>query len=156
MARTIAAQARDFQGALSELVKKYQFRDRNETVAYGISVSQAYALGSLAGHGPLTMGGLAADLHLSVSTMSRVVDQLVTRSLARRARGEGDRRVCRVELTARGRSLWRRIEAELLEIDREVLRAIAPGEREALIRALRMLSSATESWRARSRPSDGG
>ena len=153
MSRTIAEQARDFQGALSELVKKYQFRDRHETVAYGISVSQAYALASLAEHGPLTMSGLAADLHVSLSTMSRVVDQLVARSLARRAQGEGDRRVCRVSLSARGRSLWRRIEAELLEIDREVLRAIAPGEREALIRALRLLSRATDHWRAGKRAS---
>ena len=97
------------------------------------------------------LSGLAAELHLTVSTMTRVVDQLVARSLARRTRDPDDRRVCRVALTARGRALWRRIEDELLEIDAEVLRALAPSEREALIRALRLLSRATVAWRERSR-----
>ena len=151
MARRLSEQARDFQRVLSGLVKLYQFRDRNETVAYGISVSQAYALGALAEHGALTMSGLAAELHLSVSTMTRVVDQLVARSLARRAPDAQDRRVWRVSPTARGGALWRRIEDELLEIDEEVLRTLSPAEREALIRALRLLSRATQAWRERSR-----
>ena len=149
MARSLEGQARAFQRVLSELVKKYQFRDRNETVAYGVSVSQAYALSSLAEHGVMTMSGLAADLHVSISTATRVVDQLVAKTLVRRAPGEEDRRVCRVSLLARGRALWRRIEDELIAIDIAVLRAISPGEREALIRALRLLSNATDQWRAR-------
>ena len=45
-------QARALRDATVELVKKYQFRDRNETVAYGLSVSQTYALGSIAKLGP--------------------------------------------------------------------------------------------------------
>ena len=150
MARRLGDQAREFQRVLSDLVKLYQFRDRNETVAHGISVSQAYALGALAQHGALTMGGLAAELHLTVSTMTRVVDQLVGRSLAKRVTDPDDRRVCRVQPTARGRALWRRLEHELLEIDEEVLRTLSSSEREALIRALRLLSRATLAWRERS------
>ena len=149
VARTLAEQTRAFHRALSDLVKKYQFRDRNETVAFGVSVSQAYALASLADQGVLTMGELAADLHLSVSATTRVVDPLVSRGLARRSPGRDDRRVTRVELTARGRPIWGRAEDELLELDAEVLRAISPSEREALIRSLRRLSEATSAWRAR-------
>jgi DNA-binding MarR family transcriptional regulator len=149
MARRLKEQARDFQRVLSDLVKLYQFRDRNETVAYGISVSQAYALGALAEHGALTMSGLAGELHLSVSTMTRVVDQLVARALARRAPDSEDRRICRVSQTARGRALWRRLEDELIGIDEQVLRTLSASEREALIRALRLLSRATRAWRER-------
>lgn len=149
MARRLAEQTQAFHRALSDLVKKYQFRDRGETVAFGVSVSQAYALASLAEAGGLTMGELAADLHLSVSATTRVVDQLVDKSLARRAASPDDRRVTRVDLSAHGRRVWGRLEDELLELDAEVLRAIAPREREAVIRTLQRLSEATSAWRAR-------
>ena len=108
MARTLAEQTRAFRRVMSGLVKKYQFRDRSETVAFGLSVSQAYALGSLFEHGTLTMGGLAADLQLTVSTATRVVDPLVARALVRRGVAPEDRRICRVALTPKGRRLWRR------------------------------------------------
>ena len=149
MSRTLQRQVRDFREAIAELVKKYQFRDRNETVAYGISVSQAYALRALHRAGPLVMKDLAEDLYLSVSTLTRVVDQLVGKKLVRRSRSEEDRRLCLVELTARGRALWRRLEDELMEIDEEILSRLSAGEREAVIGVLRLLAEATDAWRAR-------
>jgi DNA-binding MarR family transcriptional regulator len=84
-----------------------------------------------------------------VSTITRVVDQLVAKKLARRSRGEADRRLCRVELTARGRGLWLRLEGELMEIDEEILSRLSSGEREAVIDVLRLLAEATDAWRAR-------
>jgi DNA-binding MarR family transcriptional regulator len=149
MNHTLHRQVRDFREAIAELVKKYQFRDRNETVAYGISVSQAYALRCLHREGPRVMKELAEDLHLTVSTLTRVVDQLVAKKLVRRSRSEEDRRLCRVELTARGRALWRRLEDELMEIDEEILSRLSSGERDAVISVLRLLAEATDAWRAR-------
>lgn len=149
MDRIPEGQVRDFRDAIAELVKKYQFRDRNEIVAYGLSVSQAYALRALHRAGPLLMKELAADLQLSVSALTRVVDQLESSKLARRSRGEQDRRVCRVELTARGRSLWQRLEGELMEIDEEILSQLSSGERRAVVRVLLLLAEATDAWRAR-------
>ena len=85
MARTLTRQAVDLEPAMANLVKRYQFRDRNETVAYGLSVSQAYSLRALHQNGPLTMGELATELHLTVSTLTRVVDQLVEKQLVDRS-----------------------------------------------------------------------
>lgn len=149
MSRILARQVREFRDAIAELVKKYQFRDRNETVAYGVSVSQAYALRALCREGSLNMKELADDLHLSVSTLTRVVDQLEAKKLVRRDRGDRDRRVCRVEPTGRGRALWQRLETELMEIDEEILSQLSSREREAVIRVLRRLAEATDAWRAR-------
>ena len=142
-------QARALREATVELVKKYQFRDRSETVAYGLSVSQAYALGSIVRLGPLAMADLADDLHLSASTLSRVVDQLVRKSLVRREQSGEDRRVWYVAVTGPGRRLWRQIDDDLVAIDREVLASVAPAERATVIRAVRLLSEATERWRRR-------
>ena len=151
MARSLDDATRDFGAAMAELVKKYQFRDRNETVAYGVSVSGAYALRALDQHGPLTMGALAAELHVTVSTASRVVDQLVGQGLVRRRQDADDRRVWRVEPSAAGRRIWSRIAAELHAIDREILASLSPSEREAVLRAVRALGEATERWRAAKR-----
>ena len=149
-------QARALREATVELVKKYQFRDRNETVAYGLSVSQAYALGSIVRLGPLAMADLADDLHLSASTLSRVVDQLVRKNWVRRQQSGEDRRVWFVAATARGRALWRKIDDDLVAIDREVLASVVPAERPALIQAVRLLSEATDRWRRRVLANDEG
>ncbi len=148
MARTLREQAHDLQRAMAELVKKYQFRDRDESVGWGLSVSQAYALRALHERGPLAMGELAAELHLKLSTITRIVDSLVEKGMARRASDPSDRRVCRLALSAKGRSLWRRVEAALVESDLDVLRALAPEERESLIRAIGLLSASADRWRA--------
>ncbi len=96
MARSIRDQAGDLQRVTAQLVKKFQFRDRNETVAFGLSVSQAYVLRALHESGPLTMSGLAAEMRLSISTMTRVVTQLERKALVRRSANESDGRVRRV------------------------------------------------------------
>ena len=51
-------------------------------------------------------------------------------------------------MTARGARLWRRIEDELLEVDAQVLGTLSSAEREAVIRAMTLLSRATDRWRA--------
>lgn len=146
--RLHAGEVREFNRAMAELVKRYQFRDRNETVAYGLSVSQAYALRALAERGSLAMGELAEELRLSVSAATRVVDPLVTRRLVRRAPGHDDRRVRVATLTTAGEQLWVRLERELLEIDRRVLAGLSAREREAVVRVIEALGRETDAWRS--------
>jgi DNA-binding MarR family transcriptional regulator len=149
MEKRLEKQAGELHQIITELVKKYQFRDRQEICCYGISVSQCYALAALDEHGQLTMGELAQQMHLTVSTMTRVVDQLVARDLVRRWFDPEDRRVCCVELTKQGRSLLGKIRGELLETEKEILRKIKPEDRETLIFALKELSKAVDQWRAK-------
>jgi MarR family 2-MHQ and catechol resistance regulon transcriptional repressor len=140
-------QARRLHGAVTELMRRYQFRDRNEICCFGVSVSQCHALEALGQAGELTMGSLASQMHLSVSTMTRVVDQLVARGLAQRGEDAEDRRVCCVEPTPKGRELLGRISAELLEGERAILDKLPAEHRESVIRALKELSRAIDEWR---------
>jgi DNA-binding MarR family transcriptional regulator len=148
MARSLDEQTRAFQSVMVGLLKLYQFRDRNETVAYGLSVSQAYALRALSERGPLSMGELAFELNLTLSSTTRVVDPLVERKLVKRRQSASDRRVWEVSLGAAGRRLWSRIEGQLLAIDAKVLRQIPSAQREAVIETVRALAEATREWRA--------
>lgn len=140
-------QARRLHRAVTELVRRYQFRDRNEICCFGISVSQCHALEALGQAGELTMGALASRMQLSVSTMTRVVDQLVARGLAQRGEDAEDRRVCCVDPTPKGRKLLARISAELLGSERAILDKVPAEHRESVIHALEELSLAVDEWR---------
>src|SRR5579859_7609949 len=62
--------------ALEDLLRVYQFRDRDRICCFDVSVSQCYALEGLVRRGSMTLNDLAAYLYLDKSTVSRVVDAL--------------------------------------------------------------------------------
>ena len=62
MKTPLPAQAKRLHQALTHLVQKYQFRDRNDICCYGISVSQCHTLEALGEHGTQTMHALAEHL----------------------------------------------------------------------------------------------
>ncbi len=135
-------QAQRLCDVFGELVRRYQFRDREEVCCFGVSVSQCHALEFLYTHGPVSMGELAEHLCLEISTVTRVIDHLVREDLAKRVPCSEDRRVCRVDLTRRGRSLVVKIRGELVAEYEEVLRHVPTESREAVISAVGHLLSA--------------
>lgn len=144
MAGDLQTQARRLYGVFSEMLRRYQFRDREQICCHGLSVSQCYALEALDQRGPMTMGDLAAHLCLKVSSMTRVVDSLVESGLVRRADDPDDRRVCLVRLSAKGRALLARVQGGLIEEYEAVLRNVPTASREAVIQAVGDLLSAYE------------
>lgn len=142
MPASLHQQAERLYHAFAELVRGYQFRDREEICCHGISISQCYTLDALDRQGPMTMSSLAGHLHLELSTMTRVVDYLVANKLATRAADSRDRRVCCVEITRKGRALVSRIHADVIKEHEHVLREISPESREAVIAAMSHLAEA--------------
>ncbi len=136
MAASLHRQAERLYEAFAELVRGYQFRDRESICCHGVSVSQCYTLDALDRHGPLSMGALASQLHVEISTMTRIVDYLVKSKLATRVTAREDRRVCQVKISAKGRSLVATIREQLIDEHEQVLRAIPPESREAVITAM--------------------
>src|SRR5262245_50234727 len=107
--------------ALSDLVRVYQFRDRDTICCHDISVTQCYALEALARLGPRTLNELAAELFLDKSTASRVVTTLERKEYLTRRAHPADRRAVSIELTAAGRRLLDRIQRDLVEETRQLL-----------------------------------
>jgi DNA-binding MarR family transcriptional regulator len=142
MGDSLERQAERLYDVFAELVRGYQFRDREEICCRGISVSQCHALEALEMHGPMTMGELAAHLHLELSTTTRVVDFLVTNGMATREADAKDRRVCRVRVARKGRALVARIRGDLVKEHELVLREIPAESREAVISAMTHLLAA--------------
>jgi len=135
-------QAEELDHLLTELIKRYQFRDRNQICCGDVTVSQCYVLKELGREGSLDMGRLAERMSLKASSLTRVVDQIEKKGYAARRRLAADRRVCCVELTPRGRDLLRRLESMIRRSEREVLSKLSAAEREGLLNGLRRLDAA--------------
>ena len=102
----IGKEVEEFHNSIVELIKKYQFRDRNEITCFGISVSQCYVLETLHFHGAITMNKLAEQMHLSISTITRVVDQLEGKKFVTRKQHHEDSRARIIKLTPRGEKVF--------------------------------------------------
>ena len=134
--------ARDLHEALSELVRVYQFRDRDRICCHDVSVTQCYAIDALLRRGPGTLNDLARELYLDKSTASRVVATLVRKKYVARAAHPHDGRAVVLSVTAAGRRLHERIQGDCIGEARELLQDVEPAVREAAARLIRRLARA--------------
>jgi len=140
--RSLERDAETLYDALSELVRVYQFRDRDRICCHDISVTQCYALETLARQGGKTLNDLAAQLYLDKSTASRVVDALERKGYVTRQPHPEDRRALLLKATAAGRELEGKIRDSILAEERELLAGFAPEVRQAMAQLLRQLARA--------------
>ena len=146
--KTTDNQILQFHRQIVELIKKYQFRDRNQICCFGISVSQCYVLETLHTHGALTMNELAKKMYLKISTMTRVVEQLVKKKYVRREEGLNDRRVRFINLTKQGRAIYKKAWENIFESEKMILKNIPSEHKAVLIDALKKLNQAVSSWQS--------
>ena len=128
--------------ALTELVRVYQFRDRDRICCYDISVTQCYALEAVVLHGPLGLNDLAARLYLDKSTASRVVDALEKKGYVERHANPEDRRALQLVATEEGRDLHARIDADILAGERALLAEFPSEVRQSMTRLIGQLARA--------------
>jgi MarR family transcriptional regulator, 2-MHQ and catechol-resistance regulon repressor len=132
------------QRAVADLVRIYQFRDRDRICCYDISVTQCYALEALAEHGALRLGALAARMYLDKSTTSRVVQTLVRKGYAEQGPEAGDGRAVAIAVTRSGRRLFERITRDLVEQQKLVVQDMDPKVRAGVVEVLRRLARTAE------------
>ena len=136
--------AEGLQLALAELVRVYQFRDRDKICCHDISVTQCYALETLVEHGPLRLGGLAERLFLDKSTTSRVVATLVKKGYVQQRPDATDARAVAISATARGERLCARINTDLVDQQRQLLEDLEPSVRAGVVEVVRRLARAAD------------
>ncbi len=137
--------AENLYAALSELVRVYQFRDRDTICCYDVSVTQCYAIEALLRRGPSGLNELAAELYLDKSTTSRVVATLERKGYVTRASHPDDGRAVVLTVTSAGRRLHDRIRKDLVEEERKLLADFEPHVRKAAPQLLLRLARAAAS-----------
>jgi len=136
--------ARRLQQAVAHLVRVYQFRDRDRICCHDISVTQCYALEALAEHGPMRSQNLAELLRLDKSTTTRVVDALQRKAYVARRTDPDDARAVSLSLTRAGEALYRRINADLVAQQAELIGDLDPALRAASAEVIERLARAAE------------
>jgi DNA-binding MarR family transcriptional regulator len=134
--------ARELYEALNQLVRIYQFRDRDRICCYDVSVTQCSALETIIEKGPLRLQALAEQLFLDKSTTSRVIDTLVRKDYVTRLKDPEDSRAILLEATTAGRKLFRKIHSELVDEQKDMIADLAPDVRVAATELLHKLASA--------------
>jgi len=138
----LARDTEELYDALEDLLRVYQFRDRDRICCFDISVSQCYALEGLVRRGSMTLNDLAAFLYIDKSTASRVVDALERKGYVTRLPHPEDRRAVLLEATPSGRELEGRIRESILAEERQLLADFAPDVRQAMTQLIRRLARA--------------
>jgi DNA-binding MarR family transcriptional regulator len=133
-----------FHQALADLVRVYQFRDRDQICCHDVSVTQCYALETLVGHGPLRLGTLASRLFLDKSTTSRVVSALVRKGYVEQAPDPSDGRATLLQSTRKGQRLCERITDDLVRQQRQLLEDLTPEVRSGVVHVLQRLARAAD------------
>jgi MarR family 2-MHQ and catechol resistance regulon transcriptional repressor len=132
---------------LNELAKLYQFRGLDDPLYRGLTVSQSYVLRRLYFQAPRTMGELANDLDVRLSTMTGVIDQLQERGLVERADHPADRRSLHVRVTPKGRKLYQGAHEAFLSHLEPLLQGRSPAVRRSILDFLGDVVGIVEGWR---------
>jgi len=140
----LEADARALHDAVSDLVRIYQFRDRDKICCHDVSVTQCYALETLIRTGPMQMGELAAAMYLDKSTASRVVDALERKKYVERVPSADDRRALALSITRAGRDLNRRINFDLIQQQKALVSDLDPQLRASVTDVIERLAKAAE------------
>jgi DNA-binding MarR family transcriptional regulator len=135
---------------LSAVIKHAMFRTQGQMLAaveeLGISLSQLKALGvlELEAEEALPLGGLAAQLQLSLPAVSRLVDSLHKRGWVTREEAPEDRRCKLVQITPDGLATYRELAALRISGLRTFVETLTPAELDALAPGLQRLAQRPE------------
>ncbi|MCB1607206.1 MAG: MarR family transcriptional regulator [Xanthomonadales bacterium] len=136
--------AEAFHQALSQLLRIYQYRDRDRICCHDISITQCHALELLVESGPLRSQALADALRLDKSTTTRVVDALVRKSYVKRQADPDDARARQLSVTAAGNALYQQINADLITQQAAILINLDPAIRQGATRLITELTLAAK------------
>jgi MarR family transcriptional regulator, 2-MHQ and catechol-resistance regulon repressor len=136
--------AAELQAAVADLVRVYQFRDRDRICCHDVSVTQCYALETLVEHGPMRLSLLAERLFLDKSTTSRVVNALVRKGYVEQRPDVSDGRATTLSATRQGQRLCARIGEDLVEQQKALLQDLDPEIRAGVVQVIRRLARAAD------------
>jgi DNA-binding MarR family transcriptional regulator len=143
-ASTLDRDAAALHAAVADLVRVYQFRDRDRICCHDVSVTQCYALETLVQQGPMRLGALAERLFLDKSTTSRVIGALVRKGYVEQKVDASDQRATSLMATRQGQRLCARITDDLVEQQKQLLQDLDPEVRAGVVQVLRRLTQAAD------------
>ncbi len=132
---------------LSLLARRYQLRSQQETLAFGLSVSEGYALGILTEHPALTMGELAEYLNLSLAATTKIVKKLCQLKLATKIVDGTDKRVQLVSTTIMGQKSYTKLQVQFKRHLQKSFKKFSVKDIEIIADGLENINTSIDVWR---------
>lgn len=126
------------------LERKLGILEENEMACCGLTLAQCHALVEIGRAESVSLVDLANAIGLDTSTLSRTVNNLVTKNMVQRELDPDDRRYVTIRLTPEGIRYYRRIESAMDTYFKQVYASIAESERKNVLDSLSVLLKAME------------
>jgi DNA-binding MarR family transcriptional regulator len=142
--QSLAADGAAVFEVMTELLRLYQFRDRDRVDSRGVTVTQTYALEVILRRQTVTAKQLARELALEKSTVSRLVEAMVERGLVERVDHPSDARSVLLRATPLGRRLYAEVRREIARENAAALQGLTGTERALFIETLKRFTEAAQ------------
>jgi len=133
-----------FTATMIRFIKKIMAMDRAEKLCYGVTLSQAYTIGTIHEKEKLTMNELSQEMGLAISTLTRITDVLVRDDIVCRNQSVKDRRKVLVCLTDKGKELAEKLDKCGAQFWANIINGVPKEKREEVVENLRLLLNALE------------
>lgn len=132
----------DMGELLQKAVRSFQLLERKQIQLHGFTSSQCYLLLELHKHHTLTMGEVSDKMQLQVSTVTRIMNNLVRDGLVFRQKSECDKRIVEAALTEKGQKVAGELKKSIESYYREVIHHLPPGHVREVMGAVERLVGA--------------
>lgn len=128
------------------LLAKCQEKESWAAEQHGLFPSEFKCLRLLGYDENLNNKEIAKRMNLSPSRLTRIIDGLVKKGYMTREINTKDRRNMTLKVLKRGKLLTHKLDKSYVDIHREILEDIDPGQHAALLSAMENLHFAIEKW----------
>lgn len=127
---------------LEALARQFLLRDRDKPRGeFPLSRQEVRALSTIGGIGICSMGKLAAELGVSGSALTALIDRLDEKKLVSRKLAQTDRRLVLVDLTREGRKRFERRRRKRLLMAKAMITALDRNRQEELLTLMRIITA---------------
>jgi DNA-binding MarR family transcriptional regulator len=138
-------QLKQFQDLVAKLYQCCQERMQYQCERFGLPDAEFRCLQLFGNERYLTAKGIAHQLNVVKSRVSKIVDGLIRKKLVQRVKDPEDSRIQLISLTPEGQKRLREINGFSEDLHWQVLNQMAPDQRQAMLTNLDLLKASMES-----------
>jgi DNA-binding MarR family transcriptional regulator len=105
-----------------------------------LSVTEIHTIEAIGMYDPRSMSEVAADLQITVGTLTTAINRLIKKGYVERKRIEEDRRVVQIQLTKKGKLAYRIHHKFHVDMVKETIEDLSKIEEDVLITSLEKLN----------------
>lgn len=134
----------DIGELLQKTVRIFQMFEKEQIRVHGFTHSQCYILLEVFKHGPLTINEISGKMKLEISTITRIMDNLVRDQLMLRQRSMLDKRIVEAVLTVQGKQAAQKLQESITNYYQNIISNLPRGHVREVMSSVELLLSALE------------